>query len=562
MKNIHIGGETNCNVERLLTTRLLIQANSGGGKSWLIRRLLEQSHGAVQHLVIDPEGEFATLREKFDYVLAARQGGDTIADPRSAKLLAERLLELGVSAILDIYELKPHERVRFVRLFLDALVDAPKQLWHPVIVVLDEAHVYCPEKGDAESADSVKGLCTRGRKRGFCAVLATQRLSKLHKDAAAECNNKLIGRSSLDIDMKRAADELGFRTKDDMLQLRDLKDGEFFAFGPAICQQVERVKVGAVATTHPKAGSHLAAVVPPPTAKVLAVLSKLSDLPAEAEARERTEADLRKEISTLKSKLTIAQKEQAPAPAPLPPKEIPAISADDMETVKNAVTRCEMIHRDMAEHSEHICELTQELAKIRGSLGVLISNADNAALRATRPALMRDIKQILHTPRAIKPSNGNGSTLGRCERAILTALAQYPQGRTVQQVAVLTGYSGNSGGFNNSLGKLRSSEYITRSQPMQITEAGLEALGEWTPLPSGTALQAHWLNQLGKCERAILETLLNIHPQGMTAQDLGDQTGYSANSGGFNNSLGRLRTLELITRGQPIKASDHFFQEA
>src|SRR5689334_16314253 len=31
-----------------LDTRLLIQANSGGGKSWLIRRLLEQSHGKVQ----------------------------------------------------------------------------------------------------------------------------------------------------------------------------------------------------------------------------------------------------------------------------------------------------------------------------------------------------------------------------------------------------------------------------------------------------------------------------------------------------------------------------------
>ncbi|MFH1264565.1 MAG: DUF87 domain-containing protein, partial [Planctomycetota bacterium] len=115
----------------LVDTRLLVQANSGGGKSWCLRRILEQSHGRVQHLVIDPEGEFASLRERFDYVLAARHGGDTAADPRSARLLAERLLELGVSAILDIYELKAHERVKFVRAFLEALVDAPKTLWHP-----------------------------------------------------------------------------------------------------------------------------------------------------------------------------------------------------------------------------------------------------------------------------------------------------------------------------------------------------------------------------------------------------------------------------------------------
>jgi hypothetical protein len=37
-----------------------------------------------------------------------------------------------------------------VKLFLEALVDAPKQLWHPVLVVLDEAHVFCPEKGQAK----------------------------------------------------------------------------------------------------------------------------------------------------------------------------------------------------------------------------------------------------------------------------------------------------------------------------------------------------------------------------------------------------------------------------
>ena len=39
---------------------------------------------------------------------------------------------------------------------------------------------------------------------------------------------------------------------------------------------------------------------------------------------------------------------------------------------------------------------------------------------------------------------------------ILTALAQYPQGRSKAQVAVLAGYALNGGGFNNYLGALRS----------------------------------------------------------------------------------------------------------
>lgn len=71
-------------LDRLIASRCLIQANSGGGKSRAIRQLLEGTHGRVQHLVIDPEGEFATLREHFDYVLAAKSGGDTIAAPAPA----------------------------------------------------------------------------------------------------------------------------------------------------------------------------------------------------------------------------------------------------------------------------------------------------------------------------------------------------------------------------------------------------------------------------------------------------------------------------------------------
>ncbi|MBX6746187.1 MAG: DUF87 domain-containing protein, partial [Acetobacteraceae bacterium] len=43
-------------LEELLATRLLVQGNSGSGKSHLLRRLLEQSAAWVQQAVIDPEG--------------------------------------------------------------------------------------------------------------------------------------------------------------------------------------------------------------------------------------------------------------------------------------------------------------------------------------------------------------------------------------------------------------------------------------------------------------------------------------------------------------------------
>ena len=287
MKSIVIGkgegkGNVLIDVQSLIDSRLLVQANSGGGKSWLLRRLLEQTHGKVQHIVLDLEGEFGSLRQRFDYILVGK-GGDIPIGIRSAEILARKLLELGTSAILDLYELKAHERITFVKRFLDAMVNAPKELWHPCLVVVDEAHVFCPEQGKSEALGSVIDLCTRGRKRGYCAVLATQRISKLHKDAAAECNNKLIGRAAMDIDMKRAAGELGFTSKTQMQDLRKLSAGEFFAFGPAISPTVTKVKVGSVSTVHPKVGSRQGFTAPPPTSKVKTLLAKLTDLPKEAD---------------------------------------------------------------------------------------------------------------------------------------------------------------------------------------------------------------------------------------------------------------------------------------
>jgi hypothetical protein len=50
------GKQLKLDVDLLITSRLLIQANSGGGKSWLLRRLAEQCWGKVQTIIIDPRG--------------------------------------------------------------------------------------------------------------------------------------------------------------------------------------------------------------------------------------------------------------------------------------------------------------------------------------------------------------------------------------------------------------------------------------------------------------------------------------------------------------------------
>jgi len=146
------------------------------------------------------------------------------------------------------------------------------------------------------------------------------------------------------------------------------------------------------------------------------------------------------------------------------------------------------------------------------------------------------------------------------ERRILSALAQYPEGRNKAQVAILSGYALNGGGFNNYLGGLRTRGLIQgNGGRLAITQAGIEALGAWEPLPTGPALVDYWRARLGRAERLILETLTQSYPDALTKEEVAAKAGYEANGGGFNNALGRLKTLELVQGRGELRASDNLF---
>ncbi len=63
------GATAGMDLEELLATRLLVQGNSGSGKSHLLRRLLEGSAPWVQQVIVDPEGDFVTLADRFGHIV-------------------------------------------------------------------------------------------------------------------------------------------------------------------------------------------------------------------------------------------------------------------------------------------------------------------------------------------------------------------------------------------------------------------------------------------------------------------------------------------------------------
>ena len=557
------GGKLELDLPTLVDTRLLIQANSGGGKSWLLRLIAERA--GIQTIVLDNEGEFASLREAVD-VLLVGASGELPANPRHAALLARRLLEFKVSAVVDLYELKLAERRRFVKLFLESLIHLPRDLWRPTLVILDEAHIYCPERGsgEAESTEAVVSLMSQGRKRGYAGIIATQRLSKLHKDAAAEANNVIIGRTWLDADQVRAGDALGL-SKADRLKLRDVGQGEFYAFGPALGQPgVVHFRSEQVRTTHPRPGQRHLLTAPAPSRAIRGVLGKFADLPQEAEdeirgldqARRRI-VDLEREIKSLKGASAAPQIDQLAVDraAEAAVERERAAWQRKLEQSRACFRRMATAAASTGQALGQLKGLLEEMERDWLSPPVAMATANLSGNHRpepkNKPAGDR-IASAEHSDGPLKLSSG--------ERRILTALAQYPEGRSKVQVAVLTGYAATGGGFNNYLGALRSQGIIQGDgDRLTITDAGIQALGSWEPLPAGSALIDYWRGRLGKAERLILETLTEAYPDGLSKEEVAAKAGYEANGGGFNNALGRLRTLELVQGRGELRASQNLF---
>lgn len=563
-------------LDTLIVSRLLIQANSGAGKSYLLRKLMEELFGHVQVIAIDPEGEFATLREKFDYVLVGK-GGETPVHVSTAAEVAHKLLELRASAVCDLYETPARERHTWVKAFLDALINAPKKLWHPLVIIVDEAHLFCPEKGagESEASDAMIDLATRGRKRGFCAVFATQRLGKLRKDAAAELQNVLVGGTFLDIDIKRAAETLGIpkgaEERTFAAHMKMVQPGTFVALGRAVSKERLEFHVDDVITSHPKSGSAKhGAEPPPPSEKIRGLLPQLADLPKVAEEKARTIDDFKRQVRLLSLELTQLKRAQPKAAAAVPPAKVA-----DPRAIEKAIQK-----RDQ-QWARSVRNYQFDMAKgITGMVNQLI-NGDDSTLQFQPPAEVSiKVDSPNPTPRHVaafvaqapgahklvdelhkfpgnpgprpKPLSNENSGITPAQMKILAALAEmasFDRGEVSKKIiAVLAGVSSSSSSYTNNLGALRTKGLIDypNGGTVCLTAAGHGEAPKIDPPASPEEMRERCKAICTPAQARILDALSEHYPSAIAKSELASLVDASAASSSFTNNLGFLRSAGMI----------------
>src|SRR5262249_18295671 len=126
------------------------------------------------------------------------------------------------------------------------------------LVAIDEAQLFAPFGGQRAEDTSVRKLAigatvdlmSRGRKRGLVGILATLRVARISKSATSDVHNFLIGLNTLDLDIKRAAETIGWHARKADERLRLLAPGDFIAIGPGFTRSQVAVRIGPVESKH------------------------------------------------------------------------------------------------------------------------------------------------------------------------------------------------------------------------------------------------------------------------------------------------------------------------
>jgi hypothetical protein len=238
------GSQFSADADHIVTGRTCIIGASGSGKSYLVAVLCEElCKAGIPFLIIDTEGEYHTLKEKFDLLWV---GDDERCDIRLSELY---LADLAAAAprsqpiILDLSDSLSQFSV--LGTFLTALYAEVSRRRLPYLVILEEADRFVPQSG--ERLPVLDEIARRGRKRGLGLVICTQRPSVVDKNVLSQCGNQLIGRLVIRNDLQAVSHFFpGQRLPK---QLTTLAPGHFYAMGD-LAPQPTQIAVKARETSH------------------------------------------------------------------------------------------------------------------------------------------------------------------------------------------------------------------------------------------------------------------------------------------------------------------------
>lgn len=510
-------------------------------------------------VVLDPVGAWWGLRARADalgpglpVVIAGGEHGDVPLEPTGGHIIADLVVDDPRPLILDLSDFQSNAaQDRFVADFAEHLYRRKAQHRSPLHLIFDEADSFAPQRpmpGQARMLGAIEALVRRGRQRGIGATFITQRPAVLNKNVLTQIEVLIV--LQLTAPQDRAAIEdwvRGHGTReqcDQLLQsLASLQRGQAWFWSPARFDLFEKVQIRKRETFDSSKTPTVGEALMEPRALAPVDFARLRErLTASIEPSSQSDpVHLRAHIARLEKELS-ARPEQTVVRSV----QIPIFIADEVERLEQTAAHLSALGKQLLDQAEEICSVLRDrplpvLPIYRPTPGpekpkALANQARAPRKRAGAPAAQE-----------ARPDAQQDGKPSLSRKKILGVLAQSPQGRSKQQIAILARYSVRGGSFSNTLNSLRKEGYIQGTPALYtLTPLGKSLVGPVEPLPRGQALRDHWKSQLNTCEAAILDTLATKYPKSLTRQKIADLTGYEASGGSFNAALSKLRALELV----------------
>lgn len=215
---------------------------SGSGKSYLTRNIIESLYAKKlgNILVIDPEGEYLSLRKLFDFVVLGlnKDTCDILITEENAVKLAVKMLKNKINVIIDVSYTDDNNRQEIVSNYINSIIDYSSSMIcssSPLQIIIEGLLRFAGINtiSNTKCITSLKRLTQFGRLRGISTFYNTQRTNQLPIDIRTEYNTMIIGKCLDDADIKRYATKIDLRSgpsRELKIELRKLKH-EFFAWG-------------------------------------------------------------------------------------------------------------------------------------------------------------------------------------------------------------------------------------------------------------------------------------------------------------------------------------------
>jgi len=246
----------------------VIMADPRKGKSYTAAKVCEQlCNIGVPFIIIDPEGEYYSLREKFSVLVAGVEkieNCDITVGPEHAELMVNQFLESRVPVIFDLSSPDVEEDLihEFLAEFMRIFIQEESRVQIPTLVIIDEADEYIPERGHkARGPDYAQfgKLVKKGGKRGIGTIIISHRPSWVAKDLLAKCQNWILMNQKYKDDLQRLED-LTRIPLSTLMKLKERDVGEALLYGAitkdqniwAKCLPRETTHIGTTPTVKPK----------------------------------------------------------------------------------------------------------------------------------------------------------------------------------------------------------------------------------------------------------------------------------------------------------------------